>query len=78
MSFGEASSDNEIGFDQDPPLVKKNTLRPIVELWNDGKLKSTTFYHVKDKEVFFGYKSRNKREITIAKFSLPLRRVQDK
>ncbi|KAJ5510412.1 hypothetical protein N7453_002515 [Penicillium expansum] len=48
MSFVEASSEKEIGFDQDQPLV------------------------------FFGYKSKNKREMIIAKFSLPLRRVQDK
>jgi Holliday junction resolvasome RuvABC DNA-binding subunit len=36
--------------------------------WKDGKLKSTTFYHVtEDEEVFFGFASKNKREMTSAR-----------
>ncbi|KAJ6152434.1 hypothetical protein N7497_006753 [Penicillium chrysogenum] len=80
MSFvDQASPEDETKFSQDPPLVKSLQDLTIVESWKDGKLKSTTFYHVtEDEEVFFGFASKNKREMTIAEFNSSLQRVQDK
>ncbi|OQE43651.1 hypothetical protein PENCOP_c003G02733 [Penicillium coprophilum] len=79
MSFvSEASPENETEIDQDQPLVKSLQNLTMIESWNDGKLKSTTFYHVTDdEEVFFGYASKNKREMTMPEFNSSLKRVQD-
>ncbi|KAJ6177978.1 hypothetical protein N7519_008439 [Penicillium mononematosum] len=69
----QASPENEV------ELVKSLQDLTIVESWKDGKLKSTTFYHVtEDEEVSYGYTPKNKREMTIAEFNSSLRRVQDK
>ncbi|KAJ5783832.1 uncharacterized protein N7518_009509 [Penicillium psychrosexuale] len=77
MSSVEASPENETAFEQ-KPLIKSLQDLNIVESWNDGKLKSTTFYHVtENEEVFFGYTSKNKRETSIAEYNSALQRVQD-
>lgn len=78
MSFvDQASPKNEIKFEQ-KPLIKSLQDLNIVESWKDGKLKSTTFYHVtENEEVFFGYTSKNKREMSIPEFNSALQRVQD-
>ena len=76
MSLVKASPENEIESEQEP-LIKSLQDLNIVESWSDGKLKSTTFYHVtQNEEVFFGYTPKSKRETSIAEYNSALQRIK--
>ncbi|KAL5342168.1 kinase-like domain-containing protein [Aspergillus crustosus] len=66
-------------YEAPPTLVKSLQDLMIVESWTpEGKLKSTSFFHITaTDEVFFGRSSKNKRELSIQEFNTALHRVQD-
>ena len=77
MSLVKADFENEIESEKKPLIQSLQDLN-IVESWSDGKLKSTTSYHVtENEEVFFGYTPKSKRGTSIAEYNSALQRVQD-
>ncbi|RDW76579.1 Protein kinase-like [Aspergillus mulundensis] len=76
-----SSPGNDAGNDKNTPLIKSLQDLTIIEAMDsEGKLKSTTFYHVtEEEEVYYGQtpKNKNKRETTIAEYNAALQRVPD-